>query len=142
MGGDMVCAIDTCFGDGKGPASENCVEVKAEGQCCPESYICRKIWILCCPKVWNCTEKILPTAPVDPVNPVVDIQTTDSGEDKIDDEDERSRLKGLIDKLKIPEDFGLIVRTVGMNCTKTLKFKEFWTDMAVLELFIWQLEKK
>jgi ribonuclease E len=36
---------------------------------------------------------------------------------KIDDEDERSRLKGLIDKLKIPEDFGLIVRTVGMNCT-------------------------
>lgn len=39
---------------------------------------------------------------------------------KIADEDERKRLKDLVDKLKLPEGFGVIVRTVGENCTKTL----------------------
>jgi ribonuclease E len=39
---------------------------------------------------------------------------------KIDDEEERSRLKELIDSLKVPDDFGVIIRTVGQNCNKTL----------------------
>ncbi len=56
---------------------------------------------------------------------------------KIADEDERSRLKDLIDKLKIPEDFGLIVRTVGMNCTKTLLVR----DLKYL-LRLWKTIKK
>lgn len=43
---------------------------------------------------------------------------------KIEDETERGRLKDLIDKLKIPEGFGLIVRTAGTDCTKTLLNKD------------------
>jgi ribonuclease E len=39
---------------------------------------------------------------------------------KIEDEEERRRLKDLVDKLKPPEGFGLIVRTVGTSSTKTL----------------------
>ncbi len=38
---------------------------------------------------------------------------------KIEDEDERNRLKGIVNKLKLQEGFGVIVRTVGINCTKT-----------------------
>jgi len=37
---------------------------------------------------------------------------------KIEDEDERGRLKDIINKLKSPEGFGIIVRTAGINCTK------------------------
>ncbi len=37
---------------------------------------------------------------------------------KIEDEDERNRLKGIISKLKLSEGFGIIVRTAGINCTK------------------------
>jgi len=37
---------------------------------------------------------------------------------KIEDEDERIRLKGIINNLKFPEGFGIIVRTAGINCTK------------------------
>lgn len=37
---------------------------------------------------------------------------------KIENEEERKRLKEIISKLKLPEDFGLILRTVGENCTK------------------------
>ncbi len=39
---------------------------------------------------------------------------------KIEDEEERNRLKDLMGKLKPPEGFGLIVRTVGIDSTKTL----------------------
>ena len=38
---------------------------------------------------------------------------------KIEDENERSRLKNLIDKFKVPDGFGMIVRTAGENATKT-----------------------
>jgi ribonuclease E len=43
---------------------------------------------------------------------------------KIEDEEERNRLKDLMDKLKSPEGFGLIVRTVGINSTKTLLLRD------------------
>lgn len=39
---------------------------------------------------------------------------------KIEDEEERARLKEIIHGLKIPEGFGIIVRTAGLGCTKTL----------------------
>lgn len=39
---------------------------------------------------------------------------------KIADEDERNRLKDLVNGFKLPEGFGLIVRTAGVNCTKTM----------------------
>jgi len=38
---------------------------------------------------------------------------------KIENEEERKRLKEIISKLKLPDDFGLILRTIGENCTKT-----------------------
>jgi ribonuclease E len=56
---------------------------------------------------------------------------------KIEDEDERSRLKDLMAKLKSPEGFGLIVRTVGVNCTKTLLAR----DLRYL-LRLWKNIKK
>jgi len=43
---------------------------------------------------------------------------------KIEDEKERNRLKGIIDSLKLPEDFGIIIRTAGVNCTKTVIMKD------------------
>ncbi|MBW2594154.1 MAG: Rne/Rng family ribonuclease, partial [Deltaproteobacteria bacterium] len=43
---------------------------------------------------------------------------------KIEDETERNRLKKIVGKLKLPEEFGLIVRTVGINSTKTLLDKD------------------
>ncbi len=39
---------------------------------------------------------------------------------KIEDEEERKRLKEIVNGLKIPEGFGVIVRTAGLECTKTL----------------------
>jgi ribonuclease E len=39
---------------------------------------------------------------------------------KIEDEEERKRLKDIITGIKVPEGFGLIVRTAGLGCTKTL----------------------
>ncbi len=38
---------------------------------------------------------------------------------KIEDEAERSRLKAIVEDLKLPEGFGLIVRTAGAECNKT-----------------------
>jgi len=43
---------------------------------------------------------------------------------KIEDEDERNRLKEILGRVKIPEGFGVIVRTAGTNCTKTLISKD------------------
>ncbi len=39
---------------------------------------------------------------------------------KIEDEKERSRLKEMIKDLKLPTGHGIIVRTAGIGCTKTL----------------------
>ena len=44
---------------------------------------------------------------------------------KIEDEEERNRLKEILDQLKSPEGFGIIVRTAGEKCTKTLMLKDF-----------------
>jgi ribonuclease E len=43
---------------------------------------------------------------------------------KIEDEDERNRLKSIVGNLKLPEGFGIIVRTAGINCTKTQMTKD------------------
>jgi len=43
---------------------------------------------------------------------------------KIEDEKERKRLREIVDSLKIPEGFGLIVRTAGKECTKTSMSKD------------------
>ena len=43
---------------------------------------------------------------------------------KIEDEDERNRLKSIVGNLKLPEGFGIIVRTAGINCTKTQVTKD------------------
>jgi ribonuclease E len=37
---------------------------------------------------------------------------------KIEDEEERKRLKEIISTIKIPDGFGIIVRTAGIGCTK------------------------
>ncbi len=39
---------------------------------------------------------------------------------KIEDEEERSRLKQIVGELELPENFGVIVRTVGVGCSKTV----------------------
>ena len=56
---------------------------------------------------------------------------------KIEDEEERNRLKTIVGKLKIPEGFGLIVRTAGIHCTKTRLSK----DLRYL-LRLWKNIKK
>jgi len=56
---------------------------------------------------------------------------------KIEGESERQRLKDIIAKLKVPEGFGVIIRTAGENCTKTLATK----DLRYL-LRIWKNIKK
>ena len=56
---------------------------------------------------------------------------------KIEDEDERKRLKTIIDSLAMPEGFGLIVRTAGVNNTKSLISK----DLRYL-LRLWKNIKK
>ena len=43
---------------------------------------------------------------------------------KIEDEKERKRLKEIISKIKLPDGIGLIIRTAGQNCTKTLLNKD------------------
>ncbi len=43
---------------------------------------------------------------------------------KIEDESERERLKKIIAEIKLPEGFGIIVRTAGVNCTKVLVLKD------------------
>jgi ribonuclease E len=43
---------------------------------------------------------------------------------KIEDEAERNRLKEIVDKLNLPEGFGIIIRTAGQGCTKTNLLKD------------------
>ncbi len=44
---------------------------------------------------------------------------------KIEDEEERRRLKEIISSFNIPDGFGIIVRTAGKGCTKTQLSKDF-----------------
>ncbi len=54
---------------------------------------------------------------------------------KIEDEAERSRLKEIVSGLKLPEGFGMIVRTAGSGATKTMISKDvtyllrLWKDI-------------
>jgi ribonuclease E len=43
---------------------------------------------------------------------------------KIEDEDERNRLKDIIKNMKLPDGFGMIIRTAGVRCNKTLLSKD------------------
>ena len=43
---------------------------------------------------------------------------------KIENDEERQRLKDIVSKLKIPEDFGIIVRTSAANSSKTVLSKD------------------
>ena len=43
---------------------------------------------------------------------------------KIENEEERHRLKDIVSKLKLPEDFGVIVRTAAANTSKTALSKD------------------
>ncbi len=43
---------------------------------------------------------------------------------KIESEDERNRLKDILHKFDLPENFGVIVRTAAENCTKTALVKD------------------
>ncbi|RPH51106.1 MAG: Rne/Rng family ribonuclease [Desulfobacteraceae bacterium] len=52
---------------------------------------------------------------------------------KIEDEEERKRLKEIISSIKIPEGFGIIVRTAGIGCTKA----QISGDLAYL-LRLWK----
>ena len=46
--------------------------------------------------------------------------TTKGVSRKIDEESERKRLVGILKNMKIPDGFGMIVRTAGKNATKTM----------------------
>ncbi|CAN2041570.1 ribonuclease E [Candidatus Magnetomoraceae bacterium gMMP-15] len=50
--------------------------------------------------------------------------TTKGVSRKIEDENERNRLKDIVKSLKIPDGFGIIVRTAGVNCTKSILSKD------------------
>jgi ribonuclease E len=43
---------------------------------------------------------------------------------KIEDEAERARLKQIVGELEIPDNFGVIVRTAGQGCSKTMISKD------------------
>jgi ribonuclease E len=57
---------------------------------------------------------------------------------KIEDEKERERLKGIVEKLDLPDGFGIIVRTAGQGCTKTKLAKDvqyllrLWKNITAL----------
>jgi ribonuclease E len=57
---------------------------------------------------------------------------------KIEDEAERSRLKEVVSSLKLPDGFGVIVRTAGVGCTKTVIAK----DVKYLERLWKDINKK
>ena len=44
---------------------------------------------------------------------------------KIEDEEERKRLKEILNDIKLPEGYGVIIRTAGKECTKTLLIKDY-----------------
>ena len=50
---------------------------------------------------------------------------------QISDEVRRKELKGIIEKIKVPEGFGLIVRTAGKNSTKTMLTRDIRYLMRV-----------
>jgi ribonuclease E len=56
---------------------------------------------------------------------------------KIEDESERTRIKTLMNSLKLSDDFGVIVRTAGDKCTKSIVSKDLKNLMR-----IWKTIKK
>jgi ribonuclease E len=52
---------------------------------------------------------------------------------KIEDEKERNRIKKLIDKLKVPLEFGIIIRTAGDKCNIAVLLKDMRNLMLVWE---------
>src|SRR3989339_53184 len=57
---------------------------------------------------------------------------------KIEDEQERERLRQILDEITLPEDMGIIIRTAGQGCSR----KDVQNDFRYLER-LWQaIEKK
>ncbi len=50
---------------------------------------------------------------------------------QIEDETERDRLKALVDSAKLPENFGVIVRTAAEECNKTMMTKDLQSLMRL-----------
>ncbi len=54
---------------------------------------------------------------------------------KIESEDDRKKIKGLMEQIKVPEDMGFIVRTAGINRTKSEILRDYqflmrlWKDI-------------
>ncbi len=55
---------------------------------------------------------------------------------KIEDEEERNRLKEILEKINLPDGYGIIIRTAGQGCTKTKLAKDvqyllrLWTSIT------------
>ncbi len=56
---------------------------------------------------------------------------------KIEDEEERKRLRQIIDQLELPKNLGFIIRTAGQSCTK----KELQNDLGYL-VRLWKAIRK
>lgn len=52
---------------------------------------------------------------------------------KIEDDENRDRIKQLVKELSIPEDFGIIIRTAGEDCTKPLLLRDLRYLMRLWE---------
>jgi ribonuclease E len=60
---------------------------------------------------------------------------------KIESEEDRKKIKGLMDQIKIPEDMGFIVRTAGINRTKQEIQRDYQLQMRLWKEIYKKAEK-